>query len=77
MQKIKIELIFPAKLKNEVIICSLCKKFNVTVNILEASFSTEIGWAILIVEGPAPEITKALDFLRNKEVEIKDSQNLP
>jgi len=76
MQKIKVELTFPPRLKNEAVICNLCKKFNVTVNILEASFSTETGWAIIIIEGTEIEVTKALEFLKAKDVEVKDTQRL-
>jgi ABC-type methionine transport system ATPase subunit len=73
MQKIKTELTFPGKLKDEAIICNLCKKFDITLNILEASFSTDVGWAILVIEGPDAELTRAFEYLKNKGVEIKDT----
>ncbi len=75
--KIKTEVIFPAKLKEEAIICQLCKQFDIIVNILEASFSTDTGWAILIFEGSEEELKKAFKFLTNKGVEIKDPQLNP
>ena len=71
---IKTELTFPGKLKEEPIICNLCKKFDIVVSILEASFSTEVGWAILTLEGREEELKKALDYIKNKGVEIKNSQ---
>ena len=72
--KIKAELAFPRDLKEEPIICDLCKKFNITLNIIEASFSTEIGWAILIIAAEAGEMKKAFDYLKDYGVEIKNTQ---
>lgn len=74
--KIKAELTFPGTLKDEPIICNLCKKFNIVLSIIEASFSTDTGWAILVLEAADAEIEKTLAFLRNKGVEIKDIQKL-
>ncbi len=75
--RIKTELTFPGKLKDEAIICNLCKKFDIVLSILEASFSTEVGWAILILEGVEGELNKALGYLKNKGVEVKSSQEAP
>jgi ABC-type methionine transport system ATPase subunit len=74
--KIKLELNFPGKLKDEPIVCKLCKDFNIIVSILEASFSTNIGWTILVMDGMPSEIEKAKSFLLQKGVEIEDSQEL-
>lgn len=74
MRKIKVELTFPAKLIDKPIICELCKKIDVTVNIMEASFSTNTGWAILIIKGQDPEVNRAMEFLRSNGVEIGDTQ---
>lgn len=74
MSKIKAELTFPGKLKDEAIICYLCKKFDIILNILEASFSTETGWAILILEGSQEELRNAFEYLKNKGVEIGNIQ---
>jgi len=70
----RIELIFPAELKDEAIICNLCKKFDIVVNILEASFSTETGWAILILKGREAQLNNAMNFLREHGVKIEDNQ---
>ena len=75
--RIKTELNFPGELKEDPIICNLCKEFDIALSILEASFSTEIGWAILILEGREVELNKALDYLKNKGVEIKTHQEIP
>ncbi len=71
--KIKAELTFPGKLKEEPLICNLCKKFDVIVNIVEASFSTDTGWAILIFEGSEGELDKALGHLRDSGVIIGET----
>jgi ABC-type methionine transport system ATPase subunit len=74
--KIKAELIFPIELKDEATLCYLCKQFNIVLNIIEASFSTEVGWAIVVVEGEEAEIKKALEYLLAKSVEVKNTQIL-
>lgn len=68
--KIKLELTFPKKLKNEPIICSLCKQFDVILSIVEASFSTDTGWSILVLDGQETEINRALEYLKNCGVEF-------
>lgn len=72
--KIKAEFTFPGKLKDEAIICYLCKNFDITLRILEASFSTHTGWAILILDGRDEAIKRTLGYLSGKGVEIKNKQ---
>jgi len=69
--KIKTELTFPAELKDEPIICNLCKKFDIILNIVEASFSTATGWSILILEGSEGELEKAFKYLEDSGVRIE------
>jgi len=69
--KIKAEFTFPAELKDETIICTICKKFDIVLKILEASFSTDTGWAILIFEGKEKEVENALRYLKDLNVEIE------
>ncbi len=70
MSKVKIELTIPSNLKDEPIIYLICKDFKVIPNIIEASFSTSMGWAILTVEGEEAEIQKMLESLRQKNVKV-------
>lgn len=72
--KTKAELIVPGELKDEAIICYLCKKFDLTISILEVSFSTDTGWAILTFDGAKEEIERALTYLKEKGVEIKKAE---
>lgn len=72
--QLKTEVTFPKELKDEPIICNLCKNFDITLNIIEASFSTEIGWAILILDGNEEELKKAFEYLKDKGVKIENIQ---
>ena len=67
---LKIEATFPEELKDEPILCNLCKKFDIVLNIIEASFSTDTGWAILVLHGKEEEIKKATDYLAQLGVTI-------
>ncbi len=71
MGTIKVELFIPGELKDEPIICEMIKNFNIDMKIVEASFSTESGWAYLIIGGEKSDTDKLFDFLRNKGVNIE------
>ena len=73
--KIKTELIFPGKLKDQPILCEICKKFDISVSILEASFTTDTGWAIVTFTGLKAEIVRALSHLKKLGVQVKSSLN--
>ncbi|MCM8773207.1 MAG: NIL domain-containing protein [Candidatus Omnitrophica bacterium] len=66
----EVELIIPGELKEEPIFYYIIKNFDVIPNIVEASFSTEMGWAIVKFEGEPQEIERLFDFLRDKGVRI-------
>ncbi|MCK9431220.1 MAG: NIL domain-containing protein [Candidatus Omnitrophica bacterium] len=72
--KISIGLTFPGTLQDESIICYLCKKFDVSLNIIEASFSMDAGWSILTVEGQENEIKRAFEYLAEKGVKVQQIQ---
>ena len=69
--KVSIGLAFPGTLKDESVICYICKNFDINVNIIEASFSMSSGWAILQFEGREEEIEKAFNYLSAKQVKIQ------
>ena len=56
--------------------CEICKKFDFTLVIVEASFSTEIGWAILIFQGEQEILDTVFGYLRQKGVKIENIQNI-
>ncbi|MDD5561748.1 MAG: NIL domain-containing protein [Candidatus Omnitrophica bacterium] len=68
---ISIGLTFPGTLQDESIICYLCKKFDISLNIIEASFSMEAGWSILTIEGQEDEIKRAFEYLAGKGVKVQ------
>ena len=72
--QMSIVLTFPGTLQDESIICYLCKKYEVSLNIIEASFSMEAGWAILQIEGEQEEIKRAFDYLAEKGVKVQQIQ---
>lgn len=70
-----IGLTFPGELKDESVICQLCKKFDISLNIVEASFSMYSGWAILGIEGGEEELRNAFAFLKEKGINIENIKN--
>lgn len=64
-------LTFPGELKDESVICYLCKNFDIELNIIEASFSMSAGWAILKIIGSEKEIKKAFDYLAARGIKIQ------
>lgn len=74
--EIALGLSFPGKLQDEAVICYLCKRFDIELRILEASFSMSSGWAILKIEGSSEEIEKALVYLAAKEIKIQKIETI-
>ncbi len=74
MVELKVELFIPGELKDEPVICHMIKDFDIDMKIIEASFSTESGWAYLIVSGEKNEIARVFEYLKEKgiTVELKD-----
>jgi len=71
MAKVSVELIFPSDLKNEPIIHYIGQRFKIIPNIIEASFSTDMGWAILTLDGDREEIDRLFEYLKSKNITIK------
>ena len=74
--KIQAEFLFPQDLKEEAIICRLCKEFDIILKIVEASFSTQTGWAILRIEAEPEELRRTLDYLKERRIEIKKLEEI-
>ena len=66
----EVELRIPGSLKDEPIFYNIVKNFDVIPNIIEASFSTDMGWAIVKFEGEDKELERLYNFLNSKGVEI-------
>ena len=71
MEERRVELFIPGDLKDEPIICSMIKNYDIEMRIVEASFSTESGWAYLIINGEKTEIENAFGYLREKGITIE------
>jgi ABC-type methionine transport system ATPase subunit len=69
-----IGLTFPGSLQDESILCYICKKYDVNLNIIEASFSMDAGWAILQIEGSEEEIKTVFTYLSEKGVKVQQIQ---
>lgn len=70
MEEIKMELFIPGELKEEPIICDMIRNYDISMKIVEASFSTESGWAYLVVRGDKAEVEDMLTFLREKHIQV-------
>ncbi len=70
--QVTIGLTFPGVLKDESVICYLCKNFDIELNIIEASFSMSSGWAFLELVGQEIEIKKAFKYLVSKGIKIQE-----
>lgn len=69
MKKV-VEITLPIELKHEPFLFNSIKKFDVIINIIEASFSSDIGWALLSLEGKEEKIGEVFNFWKEKNVII-------
>ena len=67
----EVELNIPAEQNNEPFFHNITKSFDLITNIVEASFSTTTGWAIVKFSGKDQELVKLFKFLEKKGVQIK------
>jgi len=68
--KIWVEMTFPKDLKEEPIFYEMIKRFAVIPTIVEASFSTETGWAYLKLEGKEEELDRMFEYLTARNIVI-------
>jgi ABC-type methionine transport system ATPase subunit len=71
IQEVKVELFIPGELKEEPIICNMIRSFAIELRIVEASFSTESGWAYLVIKAEKPELERAFEYLKAKGVSVE------
>ncbi len=71
MTKVKLELNIPGELKDKPFFYQIIKEFDIVLSILEASFSTEIGWAIITLEAQEQKVEEVIKYLKNSGVEVK------
>ncbi len=69
--KRKIFCTFPQQLIKEPLLYNLGKKFQIIPNIRGASVTDEIALIALELDGEAPEVDKAVEFLKEKGVKVE------
>jgi ABC-type methionine transport system ATPase subunit len=70
----KVELTIDGSLNKEPLIYNIIKNFDVVPNIIEASFSTTMGWAVIEFQGEDEELERVFGYLREKKgVDLKFS----
>lgn len=67
----EVELNIPSQYKDEPIFYHIVKKFDIIPNIIEASFSTDLGWAVVRFVGEQEELDRVFTYLKEKRVEVK------
>ncbi len=63
-----VELTIPKDYKDEPIVYQMITRFKVIPTIIEASFSSDIGWAYFKLEGEEEELDRLIDFLKSKNI---------
>lgn len=66
----EVELSIPPEYKDSPFFYNVVKNFEVVIKIVEASFSTDTGWAIVKVDGSEKEIERLFKFLEEKGVRV-------
>ncbi len=71
MQKIRVQLIYKEDLVKEPIICMVCKKFDVILNIRKATVTKDTGVLVVEIDGEEEEIERVIDFLKEKGIDVQ------
>jgi ABC-type methionine transport system ATPase subunit len=71
MEEKKVELFIPGDLKDEPVIYNMIKEFDVFMKIVGASFTTESGWAYLVLSAEKDEMKRLFDYLKDKGISIE------
>ena len=65
-----VELTIPREHKDEPIFYQMITGFKVVPTIIEASFSTDVGWAYVKLQGEEEELNRLIDFLKSKNIQV-------
>jgi hypothetical protein len=68
----EVEIVIPGELKDESIFYYIIKNFDVIPNIKEASFTTEMGWAVVDFQGQENELDRLFQFLKEKNMKVNN-----
>ena len=67
----RVRLTFPANLVTEPIIYMVGRKFEIVTNIRRANILRDAGWVVLEITGDDEEIDKAIEYLRERNVDVQ------
>ena len=68
---LKVRLTFPPEKITEPIIYNIGQHFRVITNIRRANVTEEAGWVMLEMRGTSDEIERAIDYLKNINVQVE------
>ncbi|HIC97059.1 MAG TPA: FeS-binding protein [Aquificaceae bacterium] len=71
MSAVRLQLIYPEELVKEPILCSVCKSFDIVLNIRTAKVTQDTGILTVEMDGDAEEIEKAIRFIQDKGVSVQ------
>jgi ABC-type methionine transport system ATPase subunit len=66
-----LRLNYPPSLLRQPILNRLIRRFDITVNIIQAHITLEEGWLEIEVTGEDAEIERALRWLESEGIEVK------
>ncbi|MBC8447358.1 MAG: NIL domain-containing protein [Chloroflexi bacterium] len=72
VRKRRVKLTYPSSLLDEPILYRLITQFDVVVNVVEASVTSERGWFILDMEGSAAALVQARHWLAQQGLQVED-----
>lgn len=71
MRSLKVRLTFPPERITEPIIYNIGQQYRVITNIRRANVTEESGWVMLEMQGTSEEIERAIDYLKNINVQVE------
>ncbi len=71
MNMVRLQLIYPEELVKEPVLCMVCKRFDVVLNIRTARVTQDTGVLTVEIDGEADEIERAIKFIEDKGVNVQ------
>ena len=69
----RITLVFPQDQIQQPVVFQMAKEFNVVPNIRRARVTDTVGEMTLELEGPEETLTKAIQYLEDKGIEVQSA----
>ena len=71
MAFLRVRLSFPPSQITEPVIYNIGRQYNIVTNIRRANVTVDSGWVVLEITGEADELERAVDHLRNINVDVE------